>query len=1071
MRSIIGAPRRKFPDLAQAEYSGAIHLKFEDAAGSTITDFYGFSNLTASTTTIITAPFYEQTAAALGKGRDFTVAGSSTGNGTPTAGQRAILDGAEWTWEWVGSIDSLAGDLVTLFGHGSASATANSIFNVGLAVLGRSDGRIMLYFETGVRSGTTLHSDVGALRTGEILHVAVRKYKNSLASNYYYDFFVNGRWCGRAISSASSTAGSSGLWRLGTGLTPTSTGFSGEIYEARIVGVAMSAAYIRNNAHRVLKRFDYEAMFAGMTYNAHARVLLENTADGTCALFNDDVGLIDLDAYDTTAAANFNVQHRVLESVKVKDDADSPGATATFTCAREVYAWRYSPFYATASAVSAPTGQPLFDLARRVMVEVALVPMGVQRSDVEPHEWIRIFDGHISSVDFGDQTMEVQCRDRLAPLQWTFIKPLAPNYKEPIYGNDTTGDPIETVIKSIITDATPAVGMIGGPPDLYTPTSPGWALRRRSVAHQPLADAIAEKVDQIGWVCRYLWDDKRHQHRLTLFNPDRAAASVRTWATNSYLNMKSASLNEDTIRNICEVVFTNRQATVATTFTANAATDVITHTGLDVPNLSQVRVSTSGTLPAPLAALTDYWTVRQSSSTSKLATSLANAQANTTIDLTTAGTGTHTLTLQQNAQNLGDWPRARVSVSDSTSIAKYGERYCQISEEAASQIDTTVEATTLATAVVSDLAQPKAICSAEHLCFPFVELGDNYTYNTADHFSGAEQFAVTSWEHSFDAAGNHATTLGLRGKAVAHVDGWLENIVGPGLAPHAPFLETLAPIEVITTPFDGGIHVKFPFPVNNLVRNFDMAEVHMTTDVGAWTPSAATLKGVTRSDSLFVPLSTGPNTDVQTKIIMRDRSKNVTAAVAGTTRKPRASLNDSPVGEARRDDGSGTQVALANATPLYFPGLFHNPYGAFVQGVGPGGTLFVAPWTGRYTFNVACRFARNASSPLRSNSYRLYAVDSPKTGTSGTGSGGTLIATNANSGWILPGLAGGPIADLESMNWTFSLQLTASTVVALQINYGLDPGTYSRCFFDFPEAASTAAQHASWKAYFNGAGN
>lgn len=90
---------------------------------------------------------------------------------------------------------------------------------------------------------------------------------------------------------------------------------------------------------------------------------------------------------------------------------------------------------------------------------------------------------------------------------------------------------------------------------------------------------------------------------------------------------------------------TGDQATInSDTFTANAGTDVITHSAYDIASLTRVRLTTTTTLPAGLATATDYWTVRQSSTTSKLASSMANAIAGTTIDITDAGTGTHTIT-------------------------------------------------------------------------------------------------------------------------------------------------------------------------------------------------------------------------------------------------------------------------------------------------------------------------------------------------------------------------------------------------------------------------------------------
>lgn len=87
------------------------------------------------------------------------------------------------------------------------------------------------------------------------------------------------------------------------------------------------------------------------------------------------------------------------------------------------------------------------------------------------------------------------------------------------------------------------------------------------------------------------------------------------------------------------------QATInSVTFTTAFATDILTHTGYDIPTFSRVRLTTTTTLPGGLATATDYWTIRQSATTSKLAASLADAVANVPIDLADDGTGTHTIT-------------------------------------------------------------------------------------------------------------------------------------------------------------------------------------------------------------------------------------------------------------------------------------------------------------------------------------------------------------------------------------------------------------------------------------------
>lgn len=93
---------------------------------------------------------------------------------------------------------------------------------------------------------------------------------------------------------------------------------------------------------------------------------------------------------------------------------------------------------------------------------------------------------------------------------------------------------------------------------------------------------------------------------------------------------------------------TNTITTRQATFTADASTDTCTYTSVtSIPsNLvtgTRVRLTTTTTLPAPLATATDYYLIKVSDTSYKLATTNANALAGTAIDITNAGTGTHTL--------------------------------------------------------------------------------------------------------------------------------------------------------------------------------------------------------------------------------------------------------------------------------------------------------------------------------------------------------------------------------------------------------------------------------------------
>ncbi len=98
----------------------------------------------------------------------------------------------------------------------------------------------------------------------------------------------------------------------------------------------------------------------------------------------------------------------------------------------------------------------------------------------------------------------------------------------------------------------------------------------------------------------------------------------------------------------------NRVTTVVG-FTADATTDILTYvpaTDEEIGTLVPVTLTTTGTLPGGLSVATTYWTVRQGlTQTGKLATSYANAVAGTTINITSAGSGTHTLTVDRVAGN------------------------------------------------------------------------------------------------------------------------------------------------------------------------------------------------------------------------------------------------------------------------------------------------------------------------------------------------------------------------------------------------------------------------------------
>jgi len=87
------------------------------------------------------------------------------------------------------------------------------------------------------------------------------------------------------------------------------------------------------------------------------------------------------------------------------------------------------------------------------------------------------------------------------------------------------------------------------------------------------------------------------------------------------------------------------------TFTASSSSGLLLTYTNDFNTFTKVRFTTTTTLPTGLSTNTDYWLVRVSATTARVATSLANAIAGTVIAFTDAGTGTHTFRIQMRESN------------------------------------------------------------------------------------------------------------------------------------------------------------------------------------------------------------------------------------------------------------------------------------------------------------------------------------------------------------------------------------------------------------------------------------
>ena len=187
-----------------------------------------------------------------------------------------------------------------------------------------------------------------------------------------------------------------------------------------------------------------------------------------------------------------------------------------------------------------------------------------------------------------------------------------------------------------------------------------------------------------------------------------------------------------------------------------------------------------------------------------------------------------------------------IAVSSSTSIAKYGRRFCQIGLGATSNILDSGHASSLANAVLADLEDPIATFIVDLQFRPEVMLGDYYKFKAPTPWWDVDQsFGVQQIAHEFDLPGDEGdeaksfTTLTCWGYPSASVYDWTQAMVTPGTTPP---VKTLAPTAqtIVSTGSDiRGLTIVTDVPNPNTTDWYE-SQAHVATSSG-FTPSATTL--------------------------------------------------------------------------------------------------------------------------------------------------------------------------------------------------------------------------------------
>lgn len=111
---------------------------------------------------------------------------------------------------------------------------------------------------------------------------------------------------------------------------------------------------------------------------------------------------------------------------------------------------------------------------------------------------------------------------------------------------------------------------------------------------------------------------------------------------------------------------------------------------------------------------------------------------------------------------------------DEESIDTYDEQYMEVGEDAASNIDSMVEAQQMANAIGSDLSTPFLSQRMRTTYAWFAELADLYLFEANDvHYDTDQKLAVVTIEHDLSRAG-YNTTIGVRGKPSSSYAEWLK---------------------------------------------------------------------------------------------------------------------------------------------------------------------------------------------------------------------------------------------------------------------------------------------------------
>ena len=908
-----------------------MQLRFDETLPTSgATDDLGVRSMTVLTGTPGTFPAAMQ--------NDFTF-GARTFDGSTRSLSRSTVDGDQGIFQasnggwgiacWVRPTSLAANGTVIELGEWSSPETEATNVQMNLQVI--TDGSFRLNWEEGVGTSRNNGSGPGRLAVGVWSHVGVRMQPDpNNIGQMQIDFFHNGVNVTRAANRPWPTGGASSRWIVGASREAgTAVGTFGDFYAGQVDDLIVTkfppdVAWFRKlyaDGVRDYQVRDYvPALATSLTrsWSVNARVLVQapivDPVATTPAYDYENLPKTDLEWVNLCDVNDIDF----VDSISWSDSVDDFVSVGRVRLLRNFSFYNTSPFSGVFGAgtyrdnpfISTIGSGHLLRSMRRVRIETATMPIGVEPADVGP-QWEVVFDGFIRAVDVDDDFVNVTISDLGCALLDVFIEPnkdgtdrtygstvataIAGELQKIVDDNDPARYDILTIddngaafaivitLLSLTTPSTDVNGrgkphhfnagdtlVISGTANFNTPagtvdTVASVTSTTITLSRVTAGAFAAEVVGQVRSSEAYSYEGGKP----TLWTPVSSAWTVYQW-------------NEPASKGVLQ-----------------SLDDIMTQIGWRTRyRWDELRTQFRLTSFNPGAGSSvfrgdDFISLFGTLSVARLSTKVDDVRNAWVVEYPDNG----------NKDPRGNRKIYLVSSIDKTSIRTYGRRFARIRVASDSLINRSTEAQAMATQALADMKDPIAEVEVECLYDRRVQVQDAVEIDVEEYvapnqmpqFFGrdvngtcvAASHSITKSQHRSRLTLRRVDDVAYTSKArVARVERYDDLVSQTGAVPGrglSPPASALAP----TVQYLGLLNatrsarVSWSVPGGDLNRNYLETEVHQSTVTG-FTPSSSTLVAVVRGTNALIT-GMAATTTYYVKVVHCDRMGNSSAASPQTT--------------------------------------------------------------------------------------------------------------------------------------------------------------------------------------------